>query len=191
MSLRQRILAEKRGLIVPVLAVLLLNVALYLAVIYPLSMKVTANEQSALAASDSAKAARREYDAARNTVTGKAAADAELKKFYGEVLPPDVSAAQRVTYLKIQQLAQKSNVTYERASNEVSHDPDSTLGKLSTTVTLSGQYREIRNFIHQLETAPEFLILETVALSQGTEKSAALAVTVKVSIYYQAGTNGI
>jgi Tfp pilus assembly protein PilO len=106
------------------------------------------------------------------------------------VLPPDVSAAQRVTYLKIHQLAQKSNVTYERASNEVTRDQDSTLGKLSTTVTLSGQYRDIRNFIHQLETAPEFLILETVALSQGTEKTSALAVTVKVSIYYQAGANG-
>ena len=77
-------------------------------------------------------------------MSGKAAADAELKKFYGEVLPPDVSAAQRVTYLKIQQLAQKSNVTYERASNEVTRDQDSTLGKLSTTVTLSGQYRDIR-----------------------------------------------
>ena len=111
-------------------------------------------------------------------------------KFYSEVLPPDVSAAQRVTYLKIQQLAQKSNVTYERASNEVTRDQDSTLGKLSTTVTLSGQYRDIRNFIHQLETAPEFLILETVALSQGAEKTSALAVTVKVSIYYQAGANG-
>ncbi|MEO7271356.1 MAG: hypothetical protein ABIX28_19365 [Vicinamibacterales bacterium] len=191
MSLRQRILTEKRGLIVPVLAVLVLNLALYLAVVYPLSMKVTANELSAMAAAEAATAARREYDAARSTVSGKAAADAELKKFYGEVLPPDVSAAQRVTYLKIQQLAQKSNVTYERASNEVSQGADSTLGKLSTTVTLSGQYREIRTFIHQLETAPEFLILETVALSQGTEQSAALAVTVKVSIYYQAGTNGI
>jgi len=189
-SLRQRILEEKRRLIYPVVTVLLLNVGLYLAVIYPLSMKVTANEQSAQVAGDAANAARREYEAARNTVSGKAAADAELKKFYSEVLPPDVSAAQRVTYLKIQQLAQKSNVTYERASNEVTRDQDSTLGKLSTTVTLSGQYRDIRNFIHQLETAPEFLILETVALSQGAEKTSALAVTVKVSIYYQAGANG-
>ena len=190
MSLRQRILEEKRRLIYPVVTVLILNIALYVAVVYPLSMKVTANEQSALAASDAAHAARREYEAARNTVNGKAAADAELKKFYGDVLPPDVSAAQRVTYLKIHQLAQKSNVNYERASNEVTRDKDSTLGKLSTTVTLTGQYREIRNFIHELETAPEFLILETVALSQGAEKSTALAVTVKVSIYYQAGANG-
>lgn len=190
MSLRHRIFEEKRRLIYPVLAGLILNIALYLAVIYPLSMKVAANEQAAQGSAAAAQAARREYEAARNTVSGKAAADAELKKFYGEVLPPDVSAAQRVTYLKIHQLAQKSNVTYERASNEVSHDPDSTLGKLSTTVTLSGQYHAIRNFIHQLETAPEFLILETVALSQAAEKSSALAVTVKVSIYYQAGANG-
>jgi Tfp pilus assembly protein PilO len=189
-SLRARILDEKRRLIYPVVAVLILDVALYLAVIYPLSTKVTANEQSAQAAASAAAAARREYEAARNTVSGKAAADAELKKFYGDVLPPDLSAAQRVTYLKIHQLAQKSNVTYERASNDVTRESGSALGRLSTTVTLSGQYRDIRNFIHQLETAPEFLILETVSLSQGAEKSAALAVTVKVSIYYQAGANG-
>jgi Tfp pilus assembly protein PilO len=191
MTLTRRIFEEKRRLIYPIVTALIVNVALYAAVVYPLSLKVTAREQDAQAAAIASAAARRDYESARSTVSGKVAADAELKTFYGEVLPPDESAAQRITYLKVNQLAKKSNVTYERAANEVTRDRDSRLGKLSTTVTLSGQYRDIRHFIYELETSPEFLIIETVALSQGPDTSTALNVTVKVAIYYQAGGDGI
>jgi Tfp pilus assembly protein PilO len=107
------------------------------------------------------------------------------------VLPPDDSAARRITYLQIYQLAKKANLDYERAANEVTRERDSTLGKLTTTVALSGEYRNIRRFIHELETAPDFLILENVAVSQGTESGTALNVTVRVATYYQAGSDGI
>jgi Tfp pilus assembly protein PilO len=187
----RRIFEEKRRLIYPLVIVLLVNLALYAAVVYPLSMKVAAGEEAARAATMALTGARRDYESARNTVTGKASADAELKKFYGEVLPPDHSAARRITDSEIHQLAQKANVNYERASNEVTQERDSTLGKLSTTVTLSGQYRDIRHFIYELETASDFLILETVALSQGADTTNALNVTVKVATYFQAGGDGI
>jgi Tfp pilus assembly protein PilO len=75
--------------------------------------------------------------------------------------------------------------------SEVTQERDSSLGKLSTELTLSGQYKDIRRFIYELEAAPEFLILETVSLSQGTDSSNGLNVTVKVATYYQAGGNGI
>ena len=191
MSLTRRIFEEKRRLIYPILAALVLNLAIYVAVVYPLSLKVTVGELNAQSAMIASAAARRDFESAKRTVTGKVAADAELKTFYTEVLPPDESAAQRITYLKINQLAKKANLTYERAANEVTHDRDSRLGKLSTTVTLSGQYRDIRRFIYDLETSPEFLILETVALTQGPDTSTTLNVTVKVTIYYQAGGDGI
>jgi Tfp pilus assembly protein PilO len=191
MSLARRILEEKRRLIYPILAVLLINAAVFAAVVYPLSVKVSAGEQSAQAAARELSAARRDYEFARATVAGKAAADAELKKFYGAVLPPDDSAARRITYLQIYQLAKKANLDYERAANEVTRERDSTLGKLTTTVALSGEYRNIRRFIHELETAPDFLILENVAVSQGTESGTALNVTVRVATYYQAGSDGI
>jgi Tfp pilus assembly protein PilO len=191
MILSRRIFEEKRRLIYPIVIAVVLNVALYAAVVYPLSLKVAVGEQTAETAMVAAAAARRDYESAKRTVTGKVAADAELKTFYGEVLPPDQSAAQRITYLKIHQLAKQANVTYERAANEVSQERGSRLGKLSTTVTLSGQYRDIRRFIYELETSPEFLILETVSLSQGPDTSTSLNVTVKVTIYYQAGGDGI
>jgi Tfp pilus assembly protein PilO len=191
MSLARRILDEKRRLIYPIVAVLLVNAAVFAAVVYPLSLKVSAGEQSAQAAARELSAARRDYESARATVSGKAAADTELKKFYGAVLPPDDSAARRITYLQIYQLAKKANLNYERAANEVTRERESTLGKLTTTVALSGEYRNIRRFIHELETAPEFLILENVAVSQGTDSGSGLNVTVRVATYYQAGGDGI
>ena len=36
--------------------------------------------------------------------------------------------------------------------------------KFTYTALLSGEYRNIRRFIHELETAPEFLVLENVQL---------------------------
>ena len=191
MSLSQRIFQEKRRLIYPLVVVLIVNVLIFAAVVYPLSLKVAAADRTAQAASIAAMSARREFDSAKNTVTGKAAADAELKKFYGEVLPPDQSAARRITSLKIAQLAKKTNVNDERAVSEVTQERDSSLGKLSTEITLSGQYRDIRRFIYELEAAPEFLILETVSLSQGSDASSGLNVTVRVATYYQAGGDGI
>ncbi len=191
MSLARRILDEKRRLIYPIVAVLLVNAAVFAAVVYPLSLKVAAGEQSAQAAARELGAARKDYESARATIAGKAAADAELKKFYGAVLPPDDSAARRITYLQIYQLAKKANLDYERAANEVTRERESTLGKLTTTVALSGDYGNIRRFIHALETAPEFLILENVAVSQATDSGNRLNVTVRVATYYQAAGDGI
>jgi Tfp pilus assembly protein PilO len=191
MNLSQRIFEEKRRLIYPLVIALVVNVGVFAAIVYPLSLKVAAADQTSKAASVAALSARRDFESAKNTVTGKSAADAELKKFYGEVLPPDQSAARRITSLKISQLAKKTNVNDERAVSEVTQGRDSSLGKLSTELTLSGQYRDIRRFIYELEAAPEFLILETVSLSQGTDSSSGLNVTVKVATYYQAGGDGI
>ena len=55
---------------------------------------------------------------------------------------------------------------------------------------LTGEYRDIRRFIHDLETAPEFLVIENVALSQGSERDRGLTVIVKVATYFRIATDG-
>ena len=67
---------------------------------------------------------------------------------------------------------------------------DSQLVKLTYTAALSGEYRNIRRFIHSLETAPEFLVLENVQLSQDEQANKALNVTVQIATYFRAGANG-
>jgi len=184
-----RILYEKRRLLWPVVIVLLLNVALFAAVVYPLSKKVANGEQDAQASAAVLDAARRDDAAARATVTGKSQADAELQKFYAEVLPPDVSGARRITYLRIEQLAKQCDLRLERGSTDPAPVRDSNLVKFTFTAALSGEYPDIRRFIHAIETAREFLVLEHVDLSQ-TEETKGLNVNVQIATYYRTGGNG-
>jgi Tfp pilus assembly protein PilO len=187
----RRVLAEKRRLILPIVVVLVVNIALFAIVLYPLSKKVAGSEDQARAASAALTSAKRDYDAARATVKGKGQADQELQKFYTDVLPPDLSAARRATFLRIEQLAQKSNLRLER---ETTSDPkplrDSQLVKFTYRASLSGEYRNIRRFIHELETAPEFLVLENVELTQSEIENRGLNVSVDIATYYRAGANG-
>lgn len=190
MSVARRVLVEKRRVIWPIVALIVVNVALFLLVVFPLSRKVAGGETQAQAATAALSAGREDYAAARATVTGKATADAELKKFYSDVLPPDASGARRITYLKIDQLASQSNLRLERRTYDQSQERGSELGKLTATVVLSGDYRDIRRFIYALETSPEFLVLENVALSRGSERETGLNVTVQVTTYYRAEGDG-
>jgi Tfp pilus assembly protein PilO len=190
MTIFRRVMAEKRGLIYPLIGAVLLNAAVFIAVVYPLSRKVANGERDAQAAARARATAQAEFDRARATVSGKASADAELKKFYSAVLPPDQSAARRIIYGKIDKLASTANVKPGQETFAPSQERDSQLGKLTATVVLMGEYRNIRRFIHDLETAPEFLILENVALSQASERDRGLTVVVKVATYYRIGTDG-
>jgi Tfp pilus assembly protein PilO len=186
----RRVLAEKRTLIVPVAVALLVNVALYAIVVYPLSNKVAGDEQEAESAAASLSAARRDFAAARATVAGKGQADQELRTFYSEVLPPDVSGARRITFLRIEQLAQKCNLRVERVTSLPKPQSDSNLVKFIYKASLSGEYRNIRRFVHELETAPEFLVLENVELRQSEVENRALNVEMEIATYYRAGANG-
>jgi Tfp pilus assembly protein PilO len=186
----RRVFAEKRPLIIPVVVAVIVNIALYVVIVYPLSRKVAGGEQEAQASSAALDAARRDYAAARATVAGKGQADEELRKFYNDVLPPDMSGARRITFLRMEQLARQCNLRLERQTSEPRPERDSQLVKFTYTASLSGEYRNIRRFIHELETAPEFLVLENVELSQGEAEKSGLNVNVQIATYYRAATNG-
>jgi Tfp pilus assembly protein PilO len=184
------VLTEKRALIVPVVVGLLVNVALYLLVVYPLSRKVAGGQQQSEAAVTALNAARRDFAAARATVKGKGVADQELEKFYTDVLPPDVSGARRITFFRIDQLAQKCGLRVERQTSDPKTQRDSSLVKFTYRASLSGEYRNIRRFVHELETAPEFLVLENLQLRQSEVENRGLNVDVEIATYYRAGANG-
>lgn len=187
----RRILTEKRGLIWPLALVLAANAAVFAMVVYPLAQKVALGQQDADAATLALTNARRDYANARATVTGKAQADDELKKFYSNVLPPDLSGARRITYLPIDQLAQESNLRLERQNFDVAAIRDSSLSRLTQTAVLTGEYRDIRRFIYQLETRPEFVVIENVDLSQTeNEASRGITVTLQIATYFRTGGDG-
>ena len=186
-----RILQEKQRLIWPLALVLVANAAVFALVVLPLSSKVAAGQEEFNAATLALNNARRDYANARATVTGKSQADTELKKFYSDVLPPDLSGARRITYLPIGQLAQDANLRVETQRSDVAQIRESSLSRFTQTAVLTGDYRDIRRFIYKLETRPEFVVIENVDLSQNeNETSRGITVTLQIATYFRTGGDG-
>ena len=187
----RRILREKQRLIWPLVLVLIANAVVFAIVVYPLSQKVALGQQEADAATLALNSARRDYANARATVTGKAQADSELKKSYGDVLPPDLSGARRITYLPIDQLAREANLRVVRQTSDTMPIRESSLSRFTQTAVLTGEYRNIRRFIYQVETRPEFIVIENVDLSQSeNETSRGITVTLQIATYFRTGGDG-
>ena len=191
MTPKARILKEKRALVWPLVLALLANIALFALVVYPLSRKVADGQREADASAAALGQARRSHAAARATVAGKGQADEELQRFYGDVLPPDLSAARRITYLPISQLAEESNLRVERRISDWTPIRESSLARFTQTTILTGQYSDIRRFIYALETRPEFVVVENLDLSQNeNEASRGITVTLQIATYFRTGDDG-
>jgi Tfp pilus assembly protein PilO len=186
----RRIVSENRRVVWILAAALIINAALYVLLVYPLSQRVSSEQQQAGEATRQLVAARRAFESARGTVTGKKQADTELATFYRDVLPADLSGARRTMYPRLQQLAAAANLADFRLGFGQDNVTADKLRKLTATLNLTGDYTNIRRYLHDLETAPEFLVIESVSLTQDAEDEGNLMVTARVSTYYQRGANG-
>jgi type IV pilus assembly protein PilO len=188
----QRVVREKRRVVVPLALFAIANVVLFAVVVFPLKRQVVSAENEARAQHEHLNAARFDLKNAKATVTGKAQADAELQKFYKDVLPGDQSVARRITYTRLAQLARQANVKLEHGTNAVSREKGSSLSKLTTTYTLEGDYRDVRKFIYSLETAAEFIVLENVGLTSPGEQaqSRGLAMNLDIATYFRSANDG-
>jgi len=183
-TLFQRVVREHRRVIVPLTIALGVNIVLYAAVVYPLAQRVANIEQRDRTAEEQLRAAQREYAQANGTLTGKDRAAAELATFYNDVLPSDLAGARRLTHLRLAQLARESRLKFLRATFESVTPKDATLAQLKIDMVLSGSYGDVRAFIHQLETAPEFVVIDNIELGQGAD-GGPLGVTLHLSTYYR------
>jgi Tfp pilus assembly protein PilO len=182
--LLRRAAAEHRRLLVALAVAFAANVIVYALLVYPLSQRVANVEQRDQAAEQTLAQARTEHAQASGTLTGKARASAELATFYSDVLPQDLAGARRLTYLRLARLARESNLQYERASYDPRVETGSTLTRLQIQMVLSGTYADMRDFIYQLETAPEFVVIDNVQLAEGGD-GGSLVVTLDLSTYYR------
>jgi Tfp pilus assembly protein PilO len=186
----KRIFEETRRLVIPVLGGLALNVILYAGVVYPLGVRERTTEQREEAAARELLIAEREDAAARGVVEGRDRTDAALKTFYQEVLPASLARARQSTYLRLAQLADRHSLRQARRSFEPDTDPQSTLSRLRITMSLQGEYEDIRRFIYDVETGTDFVVIDSVALAQGAEPGSPLTLTLGLSTYYRTEPNG-
>jgi Type II secretion system (T2SS), protein M subtype b len=188
--LLRRIFREWRTIVVPLSVAAVLNVLAYVAIIYPLSLRASATAARKDVALRQLAAAHREFASSRLMLTSKDRADVELRKFYGEVLPDDLAGARRITYARLAQLANEADLRYERRSYEPDANYDGSLQKVKITMVLEGEYRNVRRFIHDLETAPEFVVIEDVALAEGADPNAPLTLTLQLATFFRSEGHG-
>ena len=183
-TLTQRVFREHRRVVLPLAVALGVNLVVYVAAVYPLSQRVANIQERDRTAEEQLLAARRDHAQATGTLTGKDRAAAELATFYKDVLPQDLAGARRLTQLRLAQLAREAKLKFVRATFEPVTEGKRTLTQLRIEMVLSGTYADVRAFIHDLETAPEFVVVDNIVLGQGAE-GGPLIVTLHLSTYYR------
>ncbi len=181
-----RVLTEHRRVLVPLAVLLAINIGVLVAAVLPLRGSVASGGARAQASTQALAEARAELAAAEATRDGQAQATRDLDRFYREVLPADVSAAQRLTHSKLALLARTHDVVFLQSSTAPEILRDSVLERLAVSYTLTGDWDDVQQFIHAIETMPEFVVIDNVTLSEGGDASAPLALTLDVSTFYRA-----
>lgn len=190
MTLGKRVLLEKRLLVIPLALGLLLNVIAYIAIVRPLGVKAAGVADRAATARRSVATAERDFANAQELVAGKTRADEELSTFYDKVLPADLSAARRLTFTSVPELARKHNVKFlDRHSDVEAEVRDTQVGRVKIRMGLSGDYESLRQFIFDLESGPEFVIIDVVTLMQ-SDPEKPLSLALELSTYYKLARHG-
>jgi len=184
-----RVLAEQRKWLLPVGIVLAINVIVLLFVVLPLRRSVENSADRAKASAQSLREAQADVKDAEATRDGQTQAAADLDTFYAEVLPANMTAARRMTHVKLEQLMRSHDVSFGGGSSVTETLRDSSLERLRVNYSLSGDWDDIRRLIYEIETGPDFIVIDNVQLAeegQGTQ----LSLTLDLSTYYQVGAHG-
>jgi len=180
-----RVIADHRRVLVPLGALLAINIGVLLLLVLPLRASVESGGTRAQVSSQALTEARAELAAAEATRTGQAQATRDLERFYSEVLPANMSAAQRLTHSKLSLLARSHDVVFRQSSTSPEIARGSSLERLVVNYNLSGDWEDVQQFIHAVETLPDFVIIDNVALSEGGDANM-LSLSLAVSTYYRA-----
>lgn len=181
-----RVLAEHRRWILPLGIVLAVNLAVLVMVVLPLRGSAASASTRADESAQALQGAASELKDAEAIRDGQTQAAKDLERFYAQVLPTDLAAARRITRVKFTQLAHEHNVAFESGVATPETLRDSTLERLHLTYALNGDWDDIRQLIYEIETGPDFIVIDNVELGTGRDATAQLSLTLELSTYYKA-----
>jgi Tfp pilus assembly protein PilO len=179
-----RVAREHRAALLPLGFIIAVNLVVLGAVVLPLSRSVATNEQRAGTAARALQLAEADFKQAEALREGKTRATADLDTFYRQVLPSGVSAARRIFDLQLQQLARAHGVRF-RSSNATENEMrQSSLNQLTYTMSFAGDWDDIRGFIYELETSPNFVLIDNIVLGEEVQSST-VTLALELSTYYR------
>jgi Tfp pilus assembly protein PilO len=184
-SVIQRVIAEHRRVVYALVAAAVVNVVVFVFLVYPLQSDVANVEQRTRTAESSLAAAQADFARANGTLTGKDRALKELDTFYSSVLAMDLTGARRLTFARLAEMAANSSLDFERRRYEPEIERGSNITRLRVTMELAGSYADIRDFIHEIEASPEFVVIDQVTVSEGAQDDDAVDLSLQLSTYYR------
>ncbi len=184
-SVIQRIIAEHRRVVYALVAAAVVNVVVFVFLVYPLQSDVANVEQRTRNAESSLAAAQADFARANGTLTGKDRALKELDTFYSSVLARDLTGARRLTFARLAEMAANSSLDFERRKYEPVIERGSNLTRLRVSMELAGSYADIRDFIHEIEASPEFVVIDHVTVSERTQDDNEVDLSLQLSTYYR------
>lgn len=184
-SLVQRVVAEHRRVVYALAAGVIINILVFAFLVYPMRSDVANVEQRTRGAEAGLAAAQDEFARADGALTGKDRALKELDTFYSSVLAKDLTGARRLTFARLAQLAAKSSLDFERRRYEPVVERGSNLTRLKVSMELLGSYADVRDFIHEIESSPEFVVIDDIGLAEGSQGDPMLRLTLQLSTYFR------
>jgi len=187
MPLWRRIFLERRSVLVPLVALLVIDAALVLGVVLPLKKVVANHTIAADNAQFSTALATQRLMQMRNAKTSRDRAEQELGRFYGKVLPVSQAAASSILQLEIARLARENHLTLGPRGWDDETIKDSPLRRVTTKVELLGDYAAVLRLIYDVETSEAFLAIRSVQLSQATrqqQNNGQLQLALEIATYY-------
>lgn len=187
-ALWRRVFLERRSVLVPLVALLVIDVALLVAVVLPLRRAVTSDTAAAEAARYATALATQRLKQMQGARASRDRAQQELAKFYGQVLPLSQAAAEKLALVEVTKLVRENNLTLGAQAFEDEIIKDTPLRRLTAKVELLGDYAAVLHFIYDVETAEAFLAIRSVQLSQATrqqQNNGQLQLTMEIATYYR------
>ncbi len=184
MNLR-RVMRDKRAIVLPLALVAAGNLVAYLLGAAPLRAAVASAEQRGGAATAEVATATAQFADAKATIEGRSTATEQLRRFYDEVLPADQATARRLTYFELAEMATAAGLRVSRRTQSLERDKDSRLRRLDTSMVLEGRYENVREFLFDIESSSEFVVVTEIALAAGQDDRSALVLTLGLSTYFR------
>jgi hypothetical protein len=183
--LLRRIVSEHRRVMIPIAALIALNVILLAAFIVPLSRRVSNVRERTQQAVLERQTAQVAHTRVSDALKRKSQASTQLTRFYHDVLPADLVAARRLLYPRLDQMAGKAGLRAANATFEQVKEHEHTLQQLRIHMMLTGSYAGVRDFIQQLQRSPEFLVIDRIVLKETDIDKAPLSLQLELSTYYK------